>query len=406
MIIHYQCPECDNEITGELTLERARAICDNCGKESKIPFDGIKPGMILGNGYRIIKRLDEQSTAKHYLAYQESMEREVTLKVLPSDYGDDEEEFLRFKREIKLAASLNHPNILSAFGAGQDAGILFLIRQYKEGETLEEYCLRNERMDERKLLKCMLPIADALGNAWKKEKLLHRNLKPENVLLCENDVAMLADLGIAKSMKKSVEVDITSAGFTVGTPEYMSPEQVQAKQDLDCRSDIYSFCTLLYRMVTGEVPFADPSPLTVMQKQMNEIPTPAQFKNSEVSTKVSAMLDKGLKKDPAERFQSWDELIATMKGILKNDGTGKKSGGGKIGGNSSHNLRRKRPRPKSGSLKRAADTPSSDVRRESEEWIDDDLPVAETDRAKIALYVLAILIPLFVAIAYIYLRHR
>jgi serine/threonine-protein kinase len=402
MIIPYPCPDCGKEIKGKYTLNSTSATCSECSKESKIPFEGIVSGMTLGNGYRIEKKLDDQSQAKHYLAYQESMDRKVTLKVLPPEYGEDEEEFKRFQREIKLAAALNHPHILSAFGAGQDAGISFLIRQYKEGQTFEEYCLKNERMEERKLLKCLIPIADALNKAWTEEKILHRNLKPENILLGDDGSAMLADLGIAKSMK--VDADITTAGFTVGTPEYMSPEQVQGKQDLDCRSDIYSFCLLLYRMLTGEVPFADPSPLMVMQKQMNDVPTPAQFKNKDVSTNCSTLIDKGLKKKPEERFQDWDEFLAALKATLKGDTGSKaaaKGGAAKQSMTQSakrkHRPKHKPPAKESSDDAQAAPASGGGVRREDVERIAQQMYAAKAQRSKTLLYIMATVIPLLLA---------
>jgi len=115
MIIPYDCPSCSAKIQGEYTSSKHEAACPECGKSSKIPYKWIEPGVIVGNGYRVDKKLDELSQAKLFLAYQESMDRQVQLKILPPDYGEDEEEYKRFKREIKLTATLNHPSILAAF---------------------------------------------------------------------------------------------------------------------------------------------------------------------------------------------------------------------------------------------------------------------------------------------------
>ncbi len=317
MIVPYDCPSCGETIKGELTKETTDADCPKCGKSSRIPMGWVEPGITLGNGYRIEKKLDEDSHAKLFLACQEAMDRMVVLKILPPEVAANVEEFDRFQREIKLAANIAHPNILSAYGAGEDNGIYFLIRQHKEGQTLEEYCRQNESMPEKELLTKMIPIAEALKHAWDEKRILHRNLKPENILLAE-DGTFLSDLGIAKSMEKS-DMEITRVGFTVGTPEYMSPEQVRGDTDLDCRSDIYSFCTVLYRALTGVVPFEDKSPMVVMQKQLNDVPIPAQFKNNSISTECSSMLDKGLAKDREDRQADWDELIKQMKKIVRGE---------------------------------------------------------------------------------------
>ncbi|RMD77083.1 MAG: serine/threonine protein kinase, partial [Lentisphaerae bacterium] len=315
MLIPYQCPTCNESTEANYFADQQQVVCKRCGKKATYQLDSLPKGAVLGNGYKILNKLDESSQSQLYLAYQEAMDRKVVLKVLPPGFVDNSEAFQRFQREIKVAASIQHPNILAAYGAGEDGGVYFLIRQYKPGKTLEELISKGA-LPEKEVIPRMLKIAEALQYAWEEHHILHRNIKPENILFADDGSTMLCDLGIAKPVDKT-DMQITQMGFTVGTPEYMSPEQVKGMTDLDCRSDIYSFCIVLYQALTGTVPFSDRSPMVVMEKQLNEIPIPAQFRNPNVSTKASELIDKGLRKDRSERFGSWEELITALKSLDK-----------------------------------------------------------------------------------------
>ncbi len=316
MIVPLDCPHCGEAIRVEAKDEKPSADCPKCTKT--VPLDNISigPGVVIGKGYRIDSKLAEDSQVQIFIATQESMDRKVAIKIVPPEIAMDEEKLQRFQREVKLAATLQHPNILTAYGAGKDNGIHFLIKQYVPGEVLEQICVEKGTVNESAALKYIIPIAEALRYAWDEQKIIHRNVKPENILISDSGKSMLMDLGIAKSMEPD-SMSVTSAGFTVGTPEYMSPEQVRASTDLDFRSDMYCLGITLYRMVTGGVPFADASAMAVMQKQLKEVAIPAQFKNSDVSTNCSGVIDKLLSKNREDRYESWADLIGDMKAVLK-----------------------------------------------------------------------------------------
>ncbi len=320
MLVPYKCPYCKGKIEGELSEDSRTAKCPNCGRDSAVPEAEIGPGVTIGNGYKITGMIvGGDSQGKLFLAKQAAMGRDVIIKLLPPDIAQNREKYQRFQREVKLAASLSHPNILTAYGAGEDYGAYFLIKQYKPGKTLEEVCReQGGTLSEKVALKLILPIAQALEYAWDEKKILHRNVKPENILVADDGVPMLMDLGIAKSMAQDA-VNVTTVGFTVGTPEYMSPEQVRGASDLDFRSDLYCLGIVLYRVLTGTVPFAGANPMSVMQKQLNEAPMPAQFKNPDVSTECSALIDRLLAKNRDHRFAAWGEVVSDMKSILRGE---------------------------------------------------------------------------------------
>jgi len=314
MIIPFECPSCGKAVEAERNPDANTASCPECGQEGAVPL-GIFPGVTLGNGYRIEEQLEETSVGETYKAYQVAMQRHVMVKTLSPSMVYDEESLGRFLREVKLTGSLRHPHILGAIDAGADSGIYFLVTEYKPGVTLQQSLQqRGGALPEKEVLGLLIPIAEALQHAWREKKILHRNVKPENILITESQQPMLMNLGIAKSMEED-SMNLTGADYTVGTPEYMSPEQVQGEDDIDFRADLYSMGIVLYRAVVGEVPFSDPNPVMLMTKQLEEDPEPACERNPDVSGRCSSLIDKMLRKDKEERYKSWQELIDAMRAI-------------------------------------------------------------------------------------------
>ncbi len=341
MIIPYTCPNCSNHVIDvEMKgLKHKVVTCPSCETETQVPDDlEICPGTIIGSGYKLETKIGESHLGDIYLALKEDEERLVRIEILAGSVASDEESVTRFLQEIELMSTLTHENLLSALEAGQDGETYFLVTAHEPGLSLEDTLARDSVVEEKKVLNYMITISEVLGYTWDERKLLHRDLKPQNIFITENDVAKLTGFGIAKS-SEGQSLGLTGVGFTIGTPEYMSPEQIRASEDLDYRSDLYALGVVMYEALCGELPFIDDAPILLMQKHMDELPVPVREKNPDVSEGCSALIDKMLAKEPEDRHQSWQELMDDANDVINSEGkVGKKSGASsKAGGGTASN---------------------------------------------------------------------
>ncbi|MCM8532360.1 MAG: serine/threonine protein kinase [Lentisphaeraceae bacterium] len=275
----------------------------------------IEAGSIIGNGYEIDRKLGDGSMGQIFLAFSEERDALVQVKVLPAHMSRDKEKLERFLQEIKIASSLKHENLLSAIEAGEDRGNHYLVTEYEEGISLHDHIGRYAPLPEKDSIHFLMQIAEVLRYAWNEKKLLHREVKPKNILVLKgNENAKLTDFGIAKVMKEDTP-DLTGMGFTIGTPEYMSPEQVCGDEDLDPRSDMYALGLVLYEALTKKKAFESSNVMTLMNMQMKEAHKNIVDLNSKVSPTCKKLVDKLLEKDRNNRFNDWDELIEAMQAI-------------------------------------------------------------------------------------------
>lgn len=251
-----------------------------------------------------------------YLARQLSMDRDVALKILPSRLSADKEVATRFLNEARLLARLDHPHIVTAHEAGQDGGMLFMAMAFVKGEPLDRKLGRDGPLPERMALTLTRKIATALAYAWNEHRMLHQDIKPANILLDVNGEPKLADLGLSRRMA-SIPADPVSEPI-LGTPNYMSPEQIEGKISTDFRSDMYSLGTTLHHMLTGKLPFASEDMQETLRRQVEEsLPDPRTFQ-LQISDKAVALLAKMLAKNPAHRHASWESLMDEIDHILGN----------------------------------------------------------------------------------------
>ncbi len=256
-------------------------------------------------GYSTIKLIGKGGFAKVYLAIQESLDRTVALKIMEPRMADESEFCERFLKEGKIVAQLgNHPNIVTIYDVGKYQDIYFMAMEYVGAGTLRDRIRDpSQAIDVPVVIE---QIASALSYAHKKD-FIHRDVKPANILFSEEGVAMLTDFGIAKSVNSGA-TRLTEAGFTVGTPEYMSPEQTLAKQ-MDGRTDLYSFGVVIYEMLMREKPFIGDDAFATALKHINE--PPPQL--SDEFSGYQGLLDRLLAKDPEARFTDADALIEFLK---------------------------------------------------------------------------------------------
>lgn len=268
-------------------------------------------GQSLGR-YHILEQLGEGGMAVVYKAYDTRLERNVAIKVILPGKEHSEKFIKRFEREAKALAGLSHPNIVGVIDYGEYEGLPYLVMEYIPSGTLKQK-LTGKPMPWREAAKILLPIARALAYAHN-QKIIHRDVKPSNILITQSGEPMLSDFGIAKMLEAEETLDLTGTGVGVGTPEYMSPEQAQGKP-VDARSDIYSLGVVFYEMVTGRKPYQADTPMAVIYKLASEpLPRPKEFQPN-LPSDVEQSLLKALSKQPANRYTSIDQFADDLDNI-------------------------------------------------------------------------------------------
>jgi len=259
-------------------------------------------GKTLGQ-YQIIELIGRGGMAAVYKAYQPSLSRYVALKVLPDALAQDPQFVERFRREALAAAALRHPNIVVIHDVGQQSGFHYIAMEYLEGQTLLTVIQQTGGLPLPRIINIFNQIASALEYAHRRG-LIHRDIKPSNIFIGPGDHVTLMDFGIVKAM---FGAGLTSTGAMIGTPEYMSPEQIEGRT-LDQRSDLYSLGVVLYQMLTGRVPFTGDSPTAIINGHLHLPPTPPSRLTAFVTPQVEAVVLRALAKNPQERFGSAQEM--------------------------------------------------------------------------------------------------
>jgi len=263
----------------------------------------------IGN-YKIIDKLGMGGMGVIYKALQEPISRVVALKVLSPRFIQDQESSLRFESEAKAISMLQHQNIVQLYEYAEEQGYRYFTMQFIDGQNLAQKIYRKKVMSLTDIVNYSKQICRGLRYAHGL-RVIHRDIKPQNVLIDKNNVARLSDFGIAKLVTDN---DITMTGVTVGTPEYMSPEQASG-QDLTIQTDIYSLGIIIYEMLTKRPPFTADNPVAVAYKQVHEIPLPPSALRKDTPKRLELIVLKALKKDTRERYQSVDELLDNLDSV-------------------------------------------------------------------------------------------
>ena len=271
-------------------------------------------------GYQMLQKLGKGSMGVVYKAKQQSVDRVVAIKILLEPLAQNKEFIKRFEREAMIAAKLSHNNVVNAIDAGVIDGHYFFVMEYVEGPTIKDFLDKNKTFDEKEALRITLAIAEALKHAAQRG-LIHRDIKPENVILTKEGEVKLADLGLARLTDDDKWV-LSEAGMAIGTPYYISPEQVRGQTNIDIRADIYSLGATLYHMVTGRVPYGGETPNEVMRKHVdpNVVLVPPDHLNSRLSGGLGMVVETMMAKNREHRYQTPDDLILDIKCLQRGEG--------------------------------------------------------------------------------------
>ena len=300
-MLRFACPFCHFQISVEESDAGGRIVCPACSKTVAIPATRFDNGCIIGD-FVIQSRIGAGAAGTVFLAQQISLEREVALKVL-SHKNMTEKGVTTFLNEARAAAKLSHVNLVQSYAVGEDDGYSYMAMTYIRGETLKSRLKREKRIPIDEALHIVQQVAEALYYAWNESRLIHRDVKPDNIMLTDDGIAKLTDLGLAMNQKDwSEDMDIS------GSPSYMSPEQF-AGEPLDTRSDIYSLGVTLYQMITGSLPFRVVSIGSLANQHFNQKPEPPEHFVPGLPSTVSALIRKMMAKKPSKRFADMEELL-------------------------------------------------------------------------------------------------
>jgi serine/threonine protein kinase len=310
-----KCPNCQTENSAE------SRFCSNCaaplketrgepavGKTIKVPTFEISRGNLFAGRYEIIEELGAGGMGKVFKAYDQKVKEVIALKLIRPEIGVQEKHIERFRNELKFTRKLTHKNICRMYDLGEEDYIHYITMEYVSGENLKRFVRRAGPLTSGKAISIAKQVCEGLAEAHL-QGAIHRDLKPQNIIIDEDGNAKIMDFGIARF----VQMDrVTGSGVMIGTPEYMSPEQVDLVE-VDKRSDIYSLGIVLYEMVTGKVPFEGETALSIAMKHKTEKPKNARELNAQVSPGMAAIISKCMQKDKAMRYQSAEELLGDLK---------------------------------------------------------------------------------------------
>ena len=271
-------------------------------------------GKILGNRYEIIEKIGNGGMATVYKSKDRVLNRYVAVKILRDEFTTDEEFIKRFRIEAQSAASLTHPNIVSIFDVGNEGNLYYIVMELIKGKTLKEIITEENRpLPWKWSLNVVTQIASALETAHK-NNIVHRDIKPHNIIITEDGIAKVTDFGIAKAVSNST---ITAFGTTIGSVHYFSPEHARGGFT-DAKSDLYSLGVVMYEMLTGKVPFDADTPVSVALKHMQEKPVEPKELNENIPQVVNDIIMKAMQKDINLRYQSATEMVKDLNTALKN----------------------------------------------------------------------------------------
>ncbi|MFW6128878.1 MAG: protein kinase domain-containing protein [Candidatus Aminicenantaceae bacterium] len=315
-----KCPKCQYDNPDNTKF------CGNCGayltssetdgysrtETLQSTFQELSAGDSFAGRYQIVEEVGSGGMGRVFKAIDKEIDEKIALKVLKPEISTDEKTISRFRNELRMARKISHKNVCRMYHIGRDKETRFITMEYVSGEDLKTTIRRVGPLSTGKAVKIAKQICKGLSEAHQ-IGILHRDLKPQNIMIDQEGDAKIMDFGIARSL---VAEGITETGVMIGTPDYMSPEQVEGK-DVDKRTDIYSLGIIIYEMVTGDVPFKGNTPFSVALKHKNEVPQAPRELNIQIPDELNRIILKCLEKDREKRYQDPRELLVDLENIEK-----------------------------------------------------------------------------------------
>ncbi|HEX6951876.1 MAG TPA: protein kinase [Gaiellaceae bacterium] len=271
-----------------------------------------QPGDLIADRYELEELVGTGGMSSVFRARDRQLERRVAIKILHQHYAEDPEYLERFRREARAVAKLSHPNIVTVIDRGDDDGRQYIVFEHVEGENLKELVIRSGRLPVRRALELALAVADGLAFAHN-HGLVHRDVKPQNVLLNRDGEVKVTDFGIARSLH--VDQGVTQTGTVLGTGEYLAPEQASGKP-VSPATDVYSLGVVLWELLAGDVPFVGENFVAIALRHVNEPPPSLRERRPDVSPRLEAAVERALAKDPAQRFPSMTAFAKELRACL------------------------------------------------------------------------------------------
>ncbi len=311
-----KCPKCntDNPDTQKFCGECATPLSSS----KDIPVtetletltEELTTGSTFAGRYQIIEELGKGGMGKVYKALDTDLKEKVAIKLIKPEVAADEKTIERFRNELKFARKIRHKNVCQMYDLNKEEGTHYITMEYVHGEDLKRLIRKIGQMSAGQVISIAVQVCEGMAEAHRLG-VVHRDLKPQNIMVDEEGNVRIMDFGIARSVTGK---DITGAGVMIGTPEYMSPEQVEGKES-DQRSDIYSFGVILYEMVTGRVPFEGDTPFTVGVKHKSERPKDPKELNAQIPENLNNIIMRCLEKDKEKRYQNVRKILSEIKDI-------------------------------------------------------------------------------------------
>ncbi len=268
-------------------------------------------GTLIGGRFKLEERIGSGGMSTVYRAFDPTLERWVAIKLMHRDISSDPDQLERFRREARAVAQLNHPNVVTVIDAGEDEGAPYIVFEFVEGETLKDRIRRNGRLPVSEAVAYAIEIGRALESAHL-HRLVHRDVKPQNVLIDPDGRAKVTDFGIARSLEAH---GLTAPGRVLGTTDYVSPEQALG-QDVTEQTDIYSLGIVLYEMLTGEAPFKADTQVAVAMKHVREPLPDVQRRRPEISAALAAVVERATAKETKNRYANVGEVVHDLEEVL------------------------------------------------------------------------------------------